>query len=292
LSYPTKTGDHELKLKIQKLIKNEYGIYFPTPPTIFITNSATHSILLLLKFFRHQTIFKTWPPAILFHKPCFTHYFNFARNSEFEILETPIRPFVQMIDIVANPTGENRTKFDSDLTHFNIIDATYHNTVYNQFNDYNAGYNDYVVGSLGKITGINGMRLGFIAISNQESSKELEKLIYQETLGVSSFSQAVCYEILSNTNYIFFEEARMHLDDNRNEMEKLSYLANSSVNPNGMFYWTQMDQAAQKLLSSVNVNWIKGSDCGADDSFVRLNLAQTRQNTKNMVKAVLKKDKK
>jgi hypothetical protein len=57
-----------------------------------------------------------------------------------------------------------------------------------------------------------------------------------------------------------------------------------------MFWFTELDAKAKALLTKANVTYIEGLECGGNENQVRITLGQTRDLTKDMVKAVLKAD--
>jgi aspartate/methionine/tyrosine aminotransferase len=287
MGYPgTGPGLSELIDCTKKLITVETGL---TYKYVVIAAGASNAINSLLRVKSRQGYHQ-----IYFRKPYFSHYPKFANKCDFEILNKPDGWFpdtaIDLIDSPSNPEGIVRT--ETVLSNFIIWDATYHNSIYSKL-PYTFPKHDVMVGSFGKFFGINGIRLGWIALNNQDLFLELTKEVYEETLGVSLVSQRLALNIFDNILLEkFTKEAALQIDCNREEMSKLEYLSEEStaVPLNGMFYWTKMDNIAQNLLEKAGVHWIKGGDCGADGSYVRLNLAQDRVITRSMVKAVLKQD--
>jgi aspartate/methionine/tyrosine aminotransferase len=195
----------------------------------------------------------------------------------------------------SNPTGEIDKEFvyKPEST---IWDAAYHNEIYTS--PVASAYlprpnHSMMVGSLGKLTGINGLRLGWVATNDALLAEEVKVQHYNLTLGVSTTSLGILENLLNKVNLTdFFINANHALNDNRSELSKLEYLFARPVPKYGMFWFTEADSAVRKLLEKAKVTYVEGKECGGSADTLRITMGQTRSLTKDMVKAVLKGDKK
>lgn len=193
----------------------------------------------------------------------------------------------------SNPTGEIDKEFvyKPEST---IWDAAYHNEIYTSpvASAYLPRPNHcMMVGSLGKLTGINGLRLGWVATNDALLAEEIRVQHYNLTLGVSTTSLGILENLLNKVNLTdFFINANYTLNDNRSELSKLEYLFARPIPKYGMFWFTEVDSSVRKLLEKSNVKYLEGTECGGTADTLRITIGQTRTLTKSMVKAVLKKD--
>jgi aspartate/methionine/tyrosine aminotransferase len=190
----------------------------------------------------------------------------------------------------SNPLGE--ASGDGSITH-TIWDAAYHSEVYTSMlcNLLAKPKHKYMVGSLGKTTGLNGIRLGWIACDSDQDAEEVRKAHYSLTLGVSTVSVEIAETFFREVDvYGFFKLANSYLNDNRTELQKLEYLFARPVPKYGMFWFTELDVATKRLLDDTGVTYVNGSECGGEGDTIRITIGQTRELTKKMVKAVSNKD--
>jgi aspartate/methionine/tyrosine aminotransferase len=302
LYYQHKTGNALLVTHLKTLISRFAGKCYDH---VFVTAGAEHAINTLLRALRPTLtkIKNTNLTAISFESPYFSHYADMAeRAGYFRISGSlPGLDYIRLIDSPSNPEGKIRADDGSASTmaKYVIWDGVYHNDIYCK-NLYFKPAHDFYVGSIGKMLGIPGIRLGWIAFDNtvnkitkKPADIAIAHEIYSETLGVSGASQIAAIKIISETNMdCFFKNAASTVDSNRELMTGLEYLSGTKVPDNGMFFYMQTDSSIRELFDRVGVTYIPGEQIGSTEDFIRLNLAQTNDLTKKMVMAIRSADRK
>ena len=194
-----------------------------------------------------------------------------------------------LIDSPHNPSG--RVYNISVLSKGIIWDATYHTPTY--LKDKDLSHKPYmpsiIVGSFGKMLGITGIRLGFLATNNPFLFEKLLEDNLMENATASHLGQLMVEDVYRqidiNTLMLVGRDA---LNRNRAELAKLEVLTGSPVSENGMFYLFRADQ---KMVNIFNESEIVFTQFKVDgDLYIRLNGAQTLENTQEMVVRVLKRD--
>lgn len=291
MGYPgTGPGIPDLVEDTKRIIKDESGLDYKH---IVITAGAAQAITAILHAGKERDVLC----LVRFSKPYFSHYPSLAKLAGYTVLikddgpVTQLSSSVDLIDSPSNPEGIIRGSMDT-TARITIWDATYANRIYSKLMGIQPKH-DIMVGSFGKLFGLNGARLGWIATNDSWLFDRLTDINYHMTLGVSVPSQRLVASIIDNIDMDkFTREAALQIDCNREEMTKLEYLSMSgeTVPVNGMFYWTTMDSRARGLLKVAGVKWIEGDTCGGTNDHLRLNLAQSRKVVQGMVKAVRKLD--
>ena len=300
LYYHQKTGNPLLVTQIKALIHRFTGKYYDH---VFITAGAEHAINTLLRALR-PTLTKlknTNLTAISFETPYFSHYPDMAARAGYYQVSgsTPGFDYIRLIDSPSNPQGLIRANdgMSSAMAKYVIWDGVYHNDIYCKNLNLRPAH-DFYIGSVGKMLGTPGIRLGWIAfddtvnkITKKPADVAIAHEIYSETLGVSGASQVSAIKIISETNMdYFFKNAAALVDSNRELMTGLEYLSGTKVPENGMFFYMQADQSIRALFDRVGVTYIPGEKIGSTEAFIRLNLAQTNDLTKQMVMAIRSAD--
>lgn len=295
MDYTPFNGDAKLILETAKVIKRQTGLEYKH---IFLTNGASGGCTIALRAY-HKVGFTV---AATNPGPFFPLYPLMARAAG--MAHSPIDPVslrhssVFLLDSPANPSGEHVGVSDWAWNAPIIWDAVYHNNVYMSLHA-PAPKHDVVVGSYSKLTGLNGIRLGWIATNNDDLAETIGKLIAPEYCGLSKPSKMILSTLIDQFNNdpeyywgSFEQRARFWLDTNREEWSKLEkYFQGTPVPINGMFYYAKVDEGAKKLLDKAGVSYQYGSKCGTDDSFGRFNIGQDPKVIKDAVKAILKSDK-
>jgi aspartate/methionine/tyrosine aminotransferase len=204
---------------------------------------------------------------------------------------------VFLLDTPGNPTGQHMDvpTFYSKLDDV-IWDAVYHNNVYCALKVPSPKHN-IAVGSYSKLTGLNGIRLGWIATNDDVLAEEIATLIAPEYCGLSKPSKMIMAQLLEDINLSdswgkFENDARDALDYNRGMWSMLEkYFEGTPVPVNGMFYYAKMDKACKELFEKAEILWQSGTKCGHSDDFGRFNIGQDPVVIREAVKAVLKADK-
>lgn len=200
---------------------------------------------------------------------------------------------VQVIDSPSNPGGLITLEGSGNM----LWDAAYYSPTYGVKTEMTPPKTQIpphiaMAGSLSKFTGINGIRLGWLATDDLALFEAAKKWSTHDTSGISWPSQWLGAQILTNADLdLFWSLSRSVIDDNRNTIQELDHIfGNQPVPSTGMFALFEVDPGIKRLLENAGVVIMPGSACGDTRDSVRINLAQTREATKAMVKDVLKAD--
>jgi aspartate/methionine/tyrosine aminotransferase len=200
---------------------------------------------------------------------------------------------IAIVDSPSNPLG--LIGLDENLNTDKIIwDGAYHSPTYGvPFGINNVPEHKIFCGSLSKLTGINGIRIGWTATDDDILHEEIVKYVKNTTVGVSYPSQYIAKEILKDEDRLnlYFLQSRNLINMNKEEILKLKHIFGSDKIPNfGMFAFFKIDDKMEKLFQRAKVVFTSGRDCGADYDSVRINLTNTNEMTREMVKRILKAD--
>ena len=290
MGYASKDGYPVLEERVRKLIKQSTGLYYKH---IVLTSGAQIGIVAGLKALSQ----KYHQDLVHYDELYFLGYPQIAKelglmNVNKDWYKSDSENILRLTASPSNPTGE--INFDLNNRDKTIWDACYHNEIYTSpVASEHLAKPDHVlaVGSFGKLTGLNGLRLGWIATNDEYLKKQTQLIHYNLTLGVSTISLGILENFLDNvpTNS-FFLKANSYLNDNRTEMAKLDHIFSTPIPKYGMFWLVEVDNKSRKLLDNLHIKYIEGTECGASEDMVRLTLGQNRDITKKMVETVLKED--
>lgn len=262
---------------------------------VLLTNGAAGGVTIALRMYQkmgHGT-------CITDKAPYFSLYPAMIRAAGLNHLEgiDPMLAWnpVRLIDSPRNPTGKMRyykiedVKWDMPV----IWDAVYHSGVYMPgFSPVFPEHHIHVA-SYSKLTGLNGIRVGWIATDDDFLYYKMADLVTAEYCGISGPSTDLLLQILPNYDWDTFEKlARFYLNDNRAEWSKLTKFFGDEEVPNiGMFYYGPTDKHCKKLLEKAGITYSPGSKLWHSDDYGRFNIGQSREIIKQAVQAVLKADK-
>jgi aspartate/methionine/tyrosine aminotransferase len=286
--YPPHTGDAELVEMLRKLTADLTG---HTYKNISVTAGCTHAVnasIYALSDARTVSVntrklyYPRYPTMI-----ALTPYVHRTWNMPHT------KSCLAIVDSPSNPMGQ--IGIDQELNTDKIIwDAAYHTPTYGiPFGISNVPGHKVFCGSLSKLTGINGIRLGWTATDIDETHRRIELYSKNSVCGVSYPSQYVAKEILSDKNRLitYFLQSRNLIDMNREEVLKLKHIfGQDEISNFGMFVFFRTDDKMEELFKRAKVKFTPGSECGADYQSVRINLANTNEMTQEMVQRILKAD--
>lgn len=297
--YPEHGGDPELIEEVRKYLCKSLGL---TYKYIIITNGATNGINAYIHA-KKEELHKYPLCGIVTHKLYFPFYSKIAKihelaHNKMDIVRDLAVNEIGIIDHPSNPKGILTIGGQSKNI---LFDAAYYSPTY--CGTYRNGKlvlpkvipdHDAMVGSMAKLTGINGLRIGFFATNNESIYENALEYITTDLCGVSSLSQFTSIQILKKTNFdLFYEESKNMLDLNKEELSRLDYLfGNQDIPTNGMFALFEVDSKIKKLLEKARVQTIPGNMVGDDRDSIRINLANSYRDTRSMVVDILKIDKK
>lgn len=295
--YPPHGGNSELIVAVSELIVNLTGKRYKH---VLITNGATNALNAYVSGAKNGTT-----KELITHPIHFLIYPGIAKQHGLEHkTDWSVRPAgpyggsLGIIDSPSNPHG--RLLKGSPFSAGTVWDAAYHTPTYCGLSDQNGNLHrclvipnhDAMAGSLSKLTGINGLRIGWLATDNTDLYHRAYQYVENDLCGVSNPSQHAALQILQTVNLdSFYKESKNLLDNNRDSMSRLSHIfGNQSIFPVGMYALFEVDSKLRDLLERASVHTLSGHLIGDDRDSVRFNLANSAKATKAMVNAILKAD--
>lgn len=285
--YPKHEGDQRLVSLTADVIKRQTKHSYRH---VFLTNGATGAVSVALRAYALQD----YEYALTAKAPYFSLYPVMIESAG--LIHTSQEPgvleaFVSLIDSPSNPMGT--VGFVKSLRNKNpvIWDAVYHNNVYTN-GKLGTIPHDVVCGSFSKLTGLNGIRVGWVATDDDYLAARLGDIVTASYCGLSHASTEILLNTLNGFDWEQFEtNARFRLDLNRTEWSKLTrFFSGTPVAQTGMFYYTEIDNAAKHLMAKAGVLFQSGAKMGTSDDFARFNLGQDNYLITDAVKAILKAD--
>lgn len=199
---------------------------------------------------------------------------------------------VLIVDSPSNPEGKVGTL--DEKTDKIIWDGAYQSPTYGMLLGVNTVPNSQVFcGSMSKLTGINGIRIGWTATMSPFLHEKMRMYVESSICGVSYPSQYVALEILKDQKNLeeYFARSAQLINNNKEEVLKLKHIFGSdSIPAHGMFAFFKTDDRMEQVFKNAKVIFTKGSDCGAEFQSVRINLGNPNEMTKEMVQRILKQD--
>ncbi len=288
-NYPEYLGDVELIKMTKEIIERQTG---NTYKHVFLTNGATGGVVISLRAYKQMGITR----CITRKPPYYVKYPTMIQAAGLPMVpgleNVSAQGNVLLLDIPSNPLGISDEISNLQNAHV-ILDGVYFNHIYRSIS-YPTQKHNILVGSYSKLTGINGLRVGWIATNSDHIAKKISNLVTAEYCGLSLADTQILKKILTNFNWDMFEIlGRAKLDCNRTEWQKLErFFGNVEVSPNGMFQYAPIDRKCRELLIKSEINWTSGQDLGTSEDFGRFNIGQDNQLIKQAVKAMLKNDRK
>lgn len=299
LGYPDYAGNPALIELTRKIIKRNIGKDYKH---ILITNGATGGATIAIRSFR---MYREIQWCVTDKPPYFRFYPNMIRAAGMNHLHrdkispdfTNNAPAVFLIDSLSNPLGKFSQHDRYQYPHSPVIwDAVYYGRVYTP-GVHPQPDHDVLVGSYSKLTGLNGLRVGWIACNDDNGYKYMKTLVTAEYCGISVASTKIIMDTagqFTDRQWDAFEITAAHnLDCNREEFSKLEkFFGGTPVGPYGMFYYAPVDAACKNLLEKSGIIWSSGSQLHHTDDFGRFNIGQDVKLVKQAVTTILKNDKK
>lgn len=300
MDYVPFVGNEELIEITKNVIGRQTGLNYKH---VILTNGAAGAITIALRayqqsgskycFTMNSPWFSIYPQMIkaagLKHTPKNT----WATDGDKPLL-TGCRP-VLLIDSPSNPLGQTISiaaqKKDDPLCPV-IWDSVYYSAIYMTVKA-SAPTHDICVGSYSKLTGLNGVRIGWIATDDDLLFDKIKDLVTAEYCGLSQMDVQLLLTHLKYLDWDLFEMmARSNLDTNREQWSKLErFLGDTPVPLNGIFHYAPVDPLASKLFTKAGILWTPGSKLGHSDEYGRFNIGQSNSLIKKAVESVLKIDK-
>lgn len=291
MAYTKHEGEADVIELARQCIKRQTGQKYNH---ILITNGATGGVTIALRAYANKGL----KYALTRDPPYFSLYPSMIESAGMEhLIESNFISggnlhTVVLCDSPTNPTG-NSYHFNQTLMPV-IWDSVYHSNCYTPGN-LPVPIHDVQVGSFSKLTGLNGLRLGWIATNDDFLYQRLKGLVTAEYAGLSRPSSELIVRLLKDKQdrWDEFESmSRYWLDLNRSEWSKLEkYFGGQPVSPVGMFYFAPMDDACKNLMDKAGVLYMTGDKFGHCDDHGRFNIGQDPKLLQAAVKAIRKADK-
>lgn len=303
LSYPDHFGEPALVELTRSIIQRQTGNDYKY---ILITNGATGGVTIALRGLKsfvgpsssEQICITRKPPYFRLYPSMISAAGLKHAESDLDsgnLGEARIHGII-LIDSLSNPTCQF-SSWQKKIDGYDpvIWDAVYYGNVYAP-GKHPQPEHDVMIGSYSKLTGLNGLRIGWIASNDKRIYENMKVLVEAEYCGISAASTRIVMETagkFDDRDWRFFETmASASLDVNREWWSKLEkFFGGQAVNPYGMFYYAPMDKSCKKLFEKSGIIWSPGSHLGTDDNFGRFNIGQGREVVLEAVKTILKNDK-
>lgn len=281
LNYPAHSGNTDVIELTHQVIKRQTGQAYKH---VFLTNGATGAVTIALRAYKHKgcRYVKTR------EAPYFSIYPQMISASGLTHVDDASEELVHLIDAPSNPLGELTYQVSSVGPI--VWDAVYANNVY--CNKRVGIPHDVVCGSYSKLTGVNGIRIGWIGTNDDVLALRIAQLVEGEYCGISAADSLILMNLLDGMDWDSFEhDAKAALNYNRTKWQSVEKYFNAKVNENGMFYYSEMDNACRKLMDKAGIVYQTGDKMGHDANFGRFNLGQSQYTILEAVKAIKKADK-
>lgn len=302
MGYTPHEGDPAMIEATRKIIERQTGIHYDY---IVLTHGATgalHVALTSLERIGFDDIY-TLPAPFFRMYPDIIRNSGLYRSSQVEDFSDQT-PGIVLIDSPSNPlgvihSGDLRLTSNGfisptlDYRHVVVWDSVYHTGSYLPRNVKVPPAHDINVGSYSKMTGINGIRIGWVATNNGIFYERIKQVVAANYCGLSAAQNRIALDLVTHVDWDLFEaKSRNKLDANREEWSKLEkYFGDKAVYPVGMFYYAPADVACRELLDKVGVTYFGGEQLHHTKEFLRINLGQDVELVRDAVKAILAEDK-
>lgn len=281
MDYPEYAGKDALVEHIKKLTCKQY---------IVITSGAAQAINIILRSFKQHEPGRI---TVNTNKHTFPYYSYMIVKAGFKqqtiICDTLSNKVLNLVDMPSNPWGLVHKISDPG---YNVIwDGVYCSKTYiNSTVGKNVSCRAEV-GSVSKMFGITGARIGWIATNDYVDYIRFVEECKLENCGVSVPSQDLVIDIFDKVDLPQFTTiAQGRINYNREELFKLNtFLDGQNIPVDGMFYCAWVDNKGLSIIDKALVSYIV-LETETNRKLIRFNLAQNNTITKNAVKAILLAD--
>lgn len=294
MGYTPHEGDPAMIEATRDIVERQTGIRYQH---IVLTHGATGALHVALNALRKQVGYES---VVTAPAPFFRMYPSIIKSCGFEHEQEAdfSKVFwnaVVLVDSPCNPTGNlwtgdlGMTRKDNKMV---VWDSVYHTGSYLTKIHYPPPNHVLNVGSYSKMTGINGIRIGWVATNNGSLYERLKECVSAEYCGLSAAQNRIALDLVTHVDWDLFEmKSRNKLDANREEWSKLEkYFGDKPVYPVGMFFYSFADKACKDLMDKSGVSYFLGSQLGHNDDHIRINLGQDVKLIRDAVKEILKND--
>ena len=286
--------DDECEQEIVKWVRSYYKNNFHKEYKHIIlshgANGALHNLISVLK--HGNDYFSTHDMAFAWYKRLFKMEGVFhapLRINELKRSEAD-RSTIYVVDTPSNPYGDQilNKKLPANSV---IWDSVYASSLFMNAAVLDAPDHFAMVGSFSKIFGLSGLRIGWIGTDDDFLAEKLKSNVLTTYCGLSTPSLEMAASVIDRIDILNFNKiARLHLDFNREEFNKLKNIFNMECFENGMFYLGYLDNKNKEILERSEVKGMVLTNMDKVEH-IRFNIADDYVKTKNAIKAILKADK-
>ena len=283
LQYCAYDGKPELIRHIQKLTGKKH---------VIITNGCTQAINICLRALKRAEGYN----SVLTNQYTFSYYLNMIEKAGLNHVKVNdvsthnnFDKALKLIDMPSNPFGQIHNIVD--LYNNTIWDSVYNNKVYiNDLTPFTVQAR-VEVGSVSKLFGVTGVRIGFIATNIESDFNLFYDEVKYENCTLSVLSQDLVIDIFDKLDMDkFMTVAQNRVNCNRDEFMKLnSFFDNQEVAENGMFHVVNVDNKGIDIIDKAGVEYIT-LDTERNNKLIRFNLAQNNTITKQAIQAIISTD--
>ena len=214
--YPPYTGNAELVKKTKNIVERQTGHRYKH---VILTNGATGAINITLRTYNlmgYDTCVTRTAPYYLRYP---TMIAQAGLNHIHETDHRTMLKTVALLDCPSNPLNLNSEIAQPGTP--TILDGVYLNNIYTNGGITLPKHSVYV-GSYSKLTGLNGLRIGFIGLDDDSMYERLKAQVMAQYCGLATAESLVAEQLLDGINWELFENRAKHaLNCNREEFSKL-----------------------------------------------------------------------
>lgn len=226
---------------------------------IILTNGATQATNALLRLHRG---------TVIEHNPlCFPFWTDMISKagcmSSFKVSQNVVALGVARVTLVDSPA--NATGQINNLQPCDWWDAAYNSPIY--ANNMTPPPHKVMIGSLSKILGVPGLRIGWIATDDDNLADKLRRDILLENATLNHIGMLVAHEFIASIDMDRHAiRYKAVLDNHRQAFQALRAFSGEDVPDNGMFYTFEAELKQKQLLTERGILF---HDFG---SHIRLNM--------------------
>lgn len=285
--------DDECEQEIIKWVRSYYKNNFHRNYKHIIlshgANGALHNLISVLK--HGNDYFSTHDMAFAWYKRLFQMEKVFhvpLKIDEFKRGEAD-HSTIYVVDSPSNPYGDQI--FNNKLPAISVIwDSVYASSLFMNAAVLDAPDHFAMVGSFSKMFGLSGLRIGWIGTDDDFLAEKLKSNALTAYCGLSTPSLEIAASVIDKADIVNFNKiAKLHLDFNREEFNKLKNIFNMECSENGMFYLGYLDDKNKEILERSEVKGMVLSNLDGIEH-IRFNIADDYSKTKNAIKSILRAD--
>jgi len=282
VKYGRREGEISLITALSKIF-SQYGTY----KHWLITAGCTQAIHAAIYALRDPHTQKIGTRPLYF--PFYPKMIEVQGLSHANINEAMSPSDIYLIDLPSNPLGICTQEVESGNI---ILDGAYLSGTYTE-TKIKLNPDAVFVGSIGKITGFSGLRLGFLATNSDSVYKKAYDWVCYGSIGATIVGQEkIAAAMTDDVRWAAFNTmSRELLELNRQQLNKISHIFDGHLHQDsGMFSFFNASERSTEILRAAGVVFVDGKSCGSKERAVRLNIGKSFDETSEMVNQVIKAD--